>query len=294
MEFVAGLLGDLSLDGFPAGVGGCRGPAGGAPHGCCEYDVSVFDERTEPDTIVEIGGGGLAAVHHCTLSETRSNVLAQLADLHVVRDERWDLRMMLSRVRARRGRIYRDYMRNCLVDALFCITKARGGLAASDPLAPCWTKCAAFYLADAVLLGRGIRPRPSHMLGDARALGPGGAAGGFSVVNECVGTERATPVLLERMAESAAGLSDEAEGNGRSRIIRAKAAYLIRRSLLADCYFYLGYVGRNNLVMVKDGIASRPGMVHLLRVALDLEADPAAVERHAGALHEAVNRMLSQ
>ena len=206
-----------SLEDFPSGLGGCRsshGGRGGGPHPCCEYNVSVFDDRTEPDTVAAAEGeedGPAVCIHHCSLSETRSNVLAHMDGLDVINDDGWELRTALAHLRERRAGILADYSRNCLADALFCASRASGPAAAPDGLSACWAKCAALYLADAVLLAGGTRPRPAHLLRDARSLAASGpAADLFGVVRECAGAERASPVLLGRMSEAAATARDGA------------------------------------------------------------------------------------
>lgn len=296
MDDVREALRRYSLDDFPSGLGGCRSPSGGGdPHPCCEYNVSVFDDRSEPDTVAQAEGGDGPAVciHHCSLNETRSNVLAHIDGLDVVNDAGWELRTALAHLRERRAGILADYSRNCLADALFCVSRAAGPAAAPDGLADCWAKCAALYLADAILLAGGRRPRPAHLLRDVRSLdGPGAAR--FGVVRECAGAERASPVLLGRMAEAAAGLSDLAEGNGRSAIIRAKAAYLAGESMHADCYFYLCHACRGILARHADIVSRRPDLQRILRTALDAEAGGQAAERHALAVRAAAERMLSE
>ena len=44
--------------------------------------------------------------------------------------------MTLSRIEEKKDQIYKDYMKNCLIDSLFCITKSKEGLKTSDPLHP--------------------------------------------------------------------------------------------------------------------------------------------------------------
>lgn len=297
MDDVRDVLRRYSLDDFPSGLGGCRSSSGGGgPHPCCEYNVSVFDDRAEPDTVAagDGGGGPAVCIHHCSLNETRSNVLAHIDGLDVINDDGWELRTALAHLRERRAWILADYSRNCLADALFCASRASGPAAAPGGLAECWAKCAALYLADAILLAGGRRPRPAHMLRDARSLdGADPAAALFGVVGECAGAERASPVLLGRMAEAAAGLSDLTEGNGRSSIIRAKAAYLAGESMHAECYFYLCHACRGILARHAGMVSERTDLQRILRTALDAEADGQAAERHASAVRAAAERLLS-
>lgn len=309
MDDIRAVLDAYSLGDFPSGLGGCRSAAGarGGSHPCCEYNVSVFDDRAEPDTVVVVQPGGGAApanaapanaapayvIHHCSLNETRSSVLAHIDGLDVVNDSGWELHTALAHLRERRTAILADYSRNCLADAMFCVSRASDALASSDPLAACWSKCAALYLADALLLAHGVRPRPAHLLHDIRSLPGAGPSKRFSIVNECAGAERASPVLLERMRAAAAGLSDMAEGNGRSAVIGAKASYLAGASMHADCYFYLCHVCRGVLARHAGEIVQRPELAHILCTALDAEADMQAVEMHASAVRSAAERMLS-
>lgn len=296
MDDIRAVLDAYSIGDFPSGLGGCRSTAGarGGSHPCCEYNVSVFDDRAEPDTVVVPHAAPAAyVIHHCSLNETRSSVLAHIDGLDVVSDDGWALRTALAHLRERRAAILGDYSRNCLADAMFCVSRVSDTLAMSDPLAACWSKCAALYLADALLLAHGVRPRPAHLLHDARSLPGAGQTSQFSVVSECAGAERATPVLLERMRAAAAGLSDMAEGNGRSAIINAKAGYLADASMHADCYFYLCHVCRGILARHTGEIVRRPDLTRILRTALDAEADMQEVERHASAVRSAAGRMLS-
>lgn len=296
MDDLRAVLDACSLGDFPSGLGGCRSAAGarGGAHPCCEYNISVFDDRAEADTIVQLDAAAPACViHHCSLNETRSSVLAHVDGLDVINDGGWELRTALAHLRSRRTAILADYSRNCLADAMFCTSRASDALAQQGPLAACWSKCAVLYLADAFLLAHGVRPRPSHLLRDARSIPGAGASSPFSSASECAGAERASPVLLGRMRTAASGLSDMTEGNGRSAVIRAKADYLAGAAMRADCYFYLCHVCRGILARHAGLIAGRPDLVHVLRTALDAEADLQAVERNVAAVRLAAERMLS-
>ena len=300
-ELRAALYG-YSLGDFSSGLGGCRsraGAAAGSAHPCCEYNVLVFDDRSEPDTVAELPaaaagdrGARHMVIHHCSLNEARSGALARIDGLDVINDSGWELRTALAHLRERRALVMADYSRNCLADALFCVSRTADAVAASDTLAACWSKCAALYLADALLLAHGMRPRPAHLLADARSMPDTGSAALFSTVTECAGAERASPVLLCRMAEAAAGLSDLAEGNGHAKVIRAKAGYLAEASMYADCYFYLCHTCRGILARHPGAVAARPETARILRTALDAGADPQAAARDAAAVRSAAERVL--
>ena len=62
--------------------------------------------------------------------------------------------------------------------------------------------------------------------------------------------------------------------------------------MFSDCYFYLGYINRNNFIKIKD-LHRRPELTHILKTAFDLENDSLKIESQANKLHNAVNSLLS-
>ena len=88
------------------------------------------------------------------------------------------------------------------------------------------------------------------------------------------------------------GFSELVENNFHSKIILRKYKYLIENSLFSDCYFYLGYINRNNFKKVQD-INRKPELIHLLQIGFDLENDATKVGIYADNLQEATNLLLS-
>jgi hypothetical protein len=95
------------------------------------------------------------------------------------------------------------------------------------------------------------------------------------------------------MVKSTIGFSDMVEKNDHSKIIQQKYDYLIQNSLLSDCYFYLGYINRNNVIKTKDTLHRNLEYAHLLKIALDTESDPLVVERQAILLLKTTNDLLT-
>jgi len=114
----------------------------------------------------------------------------------------------------------------------------------------------------------------------------------FSLVHQILGVERASTTVLARMVKSTMGFSDMVENNGNSEIIKKKYDYLIENSLLSDCYFYLGYINRNNIIKIKNQIHKNPEYIHVLKVALDIESDHLVVDKQASALLQRINDLL--
>ena len=114
----------------------------------------------------------------------------------------------------------------------------------------------------------------------------------FSIVNQTIGIERATPPLLSRMCKSTMGFSDMVEENGHSKIIQKKYDFFIENSLISDCYFYLEYINRNNFIRIKNTLHRNPKLIHVLKVAFDLDNDITKVEQQANVLHKTANDMI--
>ncbi len=279
----------LSLSEVPVGLGGCRN--GTDSFDCCEYNVSVFDGKS-CESIHEISGETVK-VQHCSLSESSPALLVQLENLAILQDEQWELRMFLARIGEKRAKIMNSFAKSCLVDAGILANRAREASRAKDPLAAAWVKCSAYFLSDAILSLNSRRPSPAHMLDITRRLEKSDTNQTLSLVHQVLGLERASTSLLTRMAKSTIGFSEMVEGAGNSGIIRRKFEYFADHSLLSDCYFYLGYMNRNNMMKIKNRTHKNPEYAHILRVAFDMESDHLVVEGQAGALLDRVNDLLA-
>jgi hypothetical protein len=280
----------LSLSNLPVGLGGCRN--NGNNFQCCEYNITVFDDKQEESSIHEIDGN-MIKLHHGSLSETNVSVLKQLEDMKILIDEQWNLRMFLTKIKTKSKQISNSYIQNCLVDAGVYAAKAKELVQSSDPLADVWIKCASYFLADAIFLINSKRPSPTHMLEIIRGFDKNKINQNFLVVHQCLGIERASTSLLSRMVKSTVGFSDMVEKNNHSKIIQQKYDYLVQNSLLSDCYFYLGYINRNNVIKIKDALHRNSEYTHLLKIALDTESDPLVVERQATILLKTTNDLLT-
>tara|TARA_B100001167_G_scaffold187642_1_gene150049 strand:+ start:56 stop:928 length:873 start_codon:yes stop_codon:yes gene_type:complete len=281
------ILENLSIEIGPVGMGGCKNH--GSSYDCCEYDITIFDDKKDEESFLE-HDGVFYHIYHGTMQETSPEILLQYDNMMILLDEQWELRMLISKIKEKREQIFNAYIKNCLVEAGVCIAKARHGLN-SDPYSSSWVKCAAYFLADAVSALNSHRPSPLHMLKILRELPKNKTNETISVITDSIGIERATPSLLSRMLKSTIGFSDTIEGNFHSKSISRKCNYLIENSLFSDCYFYLGYVNRNNFKKIQD-LHRKPELIHILKTAFDLENDT-RIESDANNLYDATNFLLS-
>ncbi|WKT57079.1 hypothetical protein QVH35_06325 [Candidatus Nitrosotenuis chungbukensis] len=271
----------LSLSNNVVGLGGCK--SHGTTLECCEYNLTVFDEKNSKDEIHVIGDD-IVKIHHGKLDESNSDVLILYDNMSALSDPEWNLKIFLSKIKEKSDKIRNSCIKNHLIDSAFYATKAKQGL--SDPFAPCWLKCAAYSIADALVLYNGKSYSPTHALESIRKFKKNKANESLSVIADVIGLERATPSLLSRMLKSTVGFSDMVEANENSRIIQRKYEYFVNDSLLSDCYFYLGYMNRNILVSIRDTIHKKPELIHVLKTALDIEHDITKTEQFASNIHK--------
>src|SRR3972149_6861131 len=178
------LLEKLSPTDFPAVLGGCRNDEKSVD--CCEYDITVFDDKNENDSIIDFDNETVR-IHHGSLKETNPDVLIQYSNMQIIWDEKWELRIFLSQISAKREKFF----------------------------------------------------------------------------------------------------------NAHSKIIQKKHDYFVKNSLISDCYFYLGYINRNNFIKIKDTLHRKPELIHVLKVAFDVENDMTKLELQTSLLHKTTNDLLS-
>ena len=282
------ILENLSIEIGPVGMGGCKNH--GSSYDCCEYDITIFDGKKDEESFLE-HDGVFYHIYHGTMQETSPEILLQYDNMMILLDEQWELRMLISKIKEKREQIFNAYIKNCLVEAGVCIAKARHGLN-SDPYSSSWVKCAAYFLADAISVLNSHRPSPVHMLKILRELPKNRTNESISVITDSIGIERATSSLLSRMLKSTIGFSDLIEGNFHSKTILRKYNYLIENSLFSDCYFYLGYINRNNFKKIQD-LHRKPELIHMLKTGFDLENDITKIESDANNLYQATTLLLS-
>ncbi|WP_239654831.1 hypothetical protein [Candidatus Nitrosotenuis uzonensis] len=278
----------LSFLDHPSGLGGCK--SHGTTLDCCEYDVTVFDKKIIQPEVFEFDGN-LVRIHHGNIEESNPDVLQKYEHMSVISDSEWKLQMLMSKIKEKKDRIRNTCIKNHLIDAALYAARAKKG-SKRDPFAPAWVKCAAYCIADALVLYNRKQRSPTHMLEFIRKSEKS-KENEFTIAAEVIGLERATPSLLERMAKSTIGFSDMTENNGHAKIILKKYEYLTNNSLLSDCYFYLGYINRNNLLLIKDQIHRRQDLVHVLKTAMDFEHDVTKIEKDASSLHNLANDLVS-
>ena len=283
------LIKEKSWSDYPIGLSGCR--TSDTFFDSCDYDFTIFDDTSQNNEIIQFQNNFIN-VHHSSFSESESKKLVQYDNMQIIHDESWELRIFLSKIKEKRLILYKDYAKNSLIESLFCCEKTKIGIKESSVFASCWQKCASYFLADGILALNYCKPNPTHMLDSMRQFEKTSINEKISIVNETVGIERSTPSLLKRMLKSTIGFSDLVEKNNHSLLIQKKHDYFVKNSMLSDCYFYLGYINKENFVKIKDSIEKQPDLIHILKISLDVEADLNLVEKQAHNVQKSVNSVL--
>ena len=273
----------------PVGLGGCH--AEQINLDCCVHDITIFDQSGIPESVIE-KDSQFFKIHHCTLTENRVEILIQLHHMQILYDEQWELKMFLAKIREKHESILKAFTKSSIIESQICLTKAKNVLDKSDPFVSSWIKSAGYFLVDAILSLNNYRPSPSHMLGILRNLKSNQINEMLPIVLDSLGLERATPSLLRRMSKSTVGLSDLVEKNNNSKIIQHKINCFLDKSLFSDCYFYIGYVNRNNFYRIKNSLDKFPEIIHILKTGFDLEYDSSAFETDIQSLHEVAQILL--
>ena len=274
---------------YPVGLGGCHAEQTNLD--CCVHDITIFDQSGIPESVIE-KDSQFFKIHHCALTENRVEILIQLHHMQILYDEQWELKMFLAKIREKHESILKAFTKSSIIESQICLTKAKNVLDKSDPFVSSWIKSAGYFLVDAILSLNNYRPSPSHMLGILRNLKSNQINEMLPIVLDSLGLERSTPSLLRRMSKSTVGLSDLVEKNNNSKIIQHKINCFLDKSLFSDCYFYIGYVNRNNFYRIKNSLDKFPEIIHILKTGFDLEYDNSAFETDIQSLHEVAQILL--
>ena len=62
--------------------------------------------------------------------------------------------------------------------------------------------------------------------------------------------------------------------------------------MLSDCYFYLGYVNKENFVKIKDTLNRQQDLFYILKVAFDVEADSHLLQQQSELVQKSCNEIL--
>lgn len=275
---------------FPIAIGGSD--SDDFDNDCEIYNLVIFDGKNISDEIVT-HGSSILKISHGNLSENNSEYLIHYENLQIIQDEQWELKMLISKIHEKKNILFSASAKNALVESKLALSKAKNSLDKDDPFVSCWIKCGAISLIDSILFQNQILPNPTHALSSMRNLKQKNTNQFTDKIISETGIERTTPSLLSRMLKSTCGFSDMVEKNQNSVIIEKKANYLIKNSLLSDCYLYLNYQNRNIFYKIKNSLNTNSDKIHVLKTAFDLTNTPSELLSSIDSMNDITNTLLT-
>jgi hypothetical protein len=263
----------------PAGLVGCR--LSGMSHDCCEYDIAVFGQGQ--NTVVRAGDHTIELVHVGMAAQA----VAPLGRIELIKDSSsFVLSSMLQEVAPKTKKALAASGRKSLVSSLFCQQKMKD--ARQHVASAMWLKIAAYHFVQGTLALAGSRPMPLHELAQMRQAELGtDAADGVQAALECIGIERATRSEIARSIEAVAELKS---GDYDRELARHKTEYLLEKSMIADCYYYLGRTASESLAGRGSAFLSK--YAKLIQISMDLSSDIPQLEKLQKSLFRAAKKSL--
>jgi hypothetical protein len=266
----------------PSGLIGCRAVQDRWSLDCCEYDIAVFGQGD--NCVVQAGGHVVELVHFGSV-----NYPVELAGMAVLNDAGgFALSSAAKALAEKRPRALAAYGRKSLVTSLFCQQRMKEN-AGQPVIAAMWSKMSSYHFIRGTLALSGSRPMPLHELAQVRQLDlRAGAAEGAEAALESIGIERATRPAIARSTEAVVELKS---GDYDRELLRSKIVHLLEKSMLADCYYYLGRVACESLAGRNGSFHSR--YAKLVQISLDLTSDVQSLERLQKSLFRAAKKGLA-
>jgi len=270
----------------PTCLVGCRAAKNGEmSHPCCEYDIAVFGQGV--NRIEKVDDYVIELLH---IGSRPSKHLLAIGTMSIINDsEEFSASSILRTLANENKKIERALFawgRKALVGSLFCQQKFK--VAKQQQIRAMWLKMASYMLVSGTLAIFGERPMPLHELAQARRVElPADLADGVATALECIGIERAMRPAIARSTEAMLQLKTKDYDR---TLVREKIDHLLERSMLADCYYYIGNVAAENLAE-RDEIFFRK-YAKLIQLAMDLSGDEQRLEKLQTSLSAATKRGL--
>jgi hypothetical protein len=262
---------------YPVGIIGCRATNPEMSHDCCEYDIAIFNRKSDGNRFFQLGDHGLEFISQKKISTT--NIL-DLYNMIIIQD---DDGLFLSSLSINKLHSVQDYLKvlrgfgkKSIINSLFYHEKITKSIQKNSVLAGMWLKIAAYDFLEGILALSEIKPMPIHELNQIRTISTKrqDMADGIKIALECIGLERATRSTISRSIE---GICELNSMEYDKELIRIKVNHLLRKGMVSDCYYYLGKMGYRCLTDKDDRFLST--YIKLIQISMDLTKDMQQLER---------------
>jgi hypothetical protein len=254
----------------PVGLIGCRCIKPEISLDCCDYDLAIFNKYPNTSTTLKIGKYNVQLINLSALHNLKDPLI--LKDMILLRD---DSNFILSS--AINGVTLKDYQmkltaigRRALINCLFHSDKISNTIRTQPLLSSLWIKISAYDFLEGILALSGLKPMPIHELHQIRGLTilRQDIADAVLAALECIGVNRATRYVILRSFEAISQMNS----NGYDRYTSySKIEYLLNKGMMPDCYYYIGKIGRQNLVNRSEKFCSK--YLKLIQISMDLDND---------------------
>ena len=262
---------------YPVGIIGCRATNPEMSHDCCEYDIAIFNRKSDGNRFFQLGDHGLEFISQKKISTT--NIL-DLYNMVIIQDNDGLILSSLSINKIHSAQDYlkvlRGFGKKSIINSLFYHEKITKSIQNNSVLAGMWLKIAAYDFMEGILALSEIKPMPIHELNQIRTISTKhqDMADGIKIALECIGLERATRSTISRSIE---GICELNSMEYDKELIRIKVNHLLRKGMVSDCYYYLGKMGYRCLTDKDDRFLST--YIKLIQISMDLTKDMQQLER---------------
>jgi hypothetical protein len=258
---------------YPAGIIGCRATNPDMSFDCCEYDIAIFNRQSESNRFVWVGNHGLEFIAVKKMSMTN---MLNLYNMIIIQDDNSLILSSTSSSSFNKVYSFEALGKKSIINSLFSQEKITKNIEKNSVLAGMWLKIAAYDFLHGILAVSGIKPMPIHELNQIRkvTIEHQDMAEGVNIALECIGLERATRSTISRSLE---GICELNSMKYDKELIRIKVNHLLKKGMVADCYYYLGKMAHRCLIDRCDQFLST--YMKLIQISMDLTNDMQQLER---------------
>ncbi len=260
----------------PAGIIGCRATHPEISFDCCEYDIAIFNKQSPTkNSIVRIDKYNIKLIYFPLVSKL--NDLSLNGIIIFANNDNLDLfPINISRMHNYRL-LLSAQGKNAIIRSLFIHEKINISIKKQQPiLSAMWLKISAYYFLGGILALSGSKSMPIHELNQIRQMDihRQEITDGIILALESIGLQRATRSSIKRSIEGVLYLNSTQYD---SDFLATKIKYLLDKGLIADCYYYIGKIGMQNLLRRDEKFYKR--YTKLIQNSLDLITESGEIQQ---------------
>jgi hypothetical protein len=263
---------------YPVGIIGCRATNPEMSLDCCEYDLAIFSGLSTSRRILNIDNHMVELINMPAMP--KGTILALALKDMILLSENSDNFILSSPSKTSNPENYRRMLtalgKKAIIASLFHYEKINKTIEKQPLLAAMWMKISAYDFLEGILALAGTKPMPLHELSQVRQITfeRQDIADGVKAALECIGLERATRSVIARSLEGVLELNSNEYDR---ELISIKIKYLLEKSMLSDCYYYIGRIGYRSLIGKSEKFLAQ--YIKLVQISMDLTKDVQQIQK---------------